>query len=331
MVRPPTSVTAVSLTTPRRTIRQVNVRRRSPQEPNRPGRNGILALAISLAGRRGWGGTTYDLLAEGLGVTKAGIYHHFRSKEALLAAVVEPYLAAAGGLLARVGSPEDLLLRYLDLLIDHEEVARFVHTDAAVAGSPSCGDRLVGLDAAFGDALAEGHGAVPAQAALSVLRAAPRLSSGSHLRRSREEWLAAALRALRSEGTEGQRGAAPLEASLDLEPRVEEVSRARAFVRDTLLAWRVDLEVDLELMTGELVNNAVVHAGTELGVCVRLHPRTVRVEVSDGDERFPVFSAAPGLATSGRGLLVVAEGAAAWGFKRGADRRKVVWFEVQRH
>jgi anti-sigma regulatory factor (Ser/Thr protein kinase) len=83
------------------------------------------------------------------------------------------------------------------------------------------------------------------------------------------------------------------------------------------------------LLTTELVNNAVLHAGSDARVIVRTSPHTptVRVEVTDlGTGVLRPGRPGPG-ATSGRGLLLVEELADAWGSTQ-ADGAKTVWFEI---
>ena len=54
----------------------------------RPGhdRETVLRRAIELFNRQGYDATSISDLASELGVTKSAVYHHFGSKEALLAA-----------------------------------------------------------------------------------------------------------------------------------------------------------------------------------------------------------------------------------------------------
>ncbi|MCP2263954.1 TetR/AcrR family transcriptional regulator [Promicromonospora thailandica] len=60
----------------------------------RPGhdREAVLRTAIELFNRRGFDATSVSDLAAELGVTKSAVYHHFVSKEALLAAALDEAL-----------------------------------------------------------------------------------------------------------------------------------------------------------------------------------------------------------------------------------------------
>jgi len=52
----------------------------------------LIEAAIDLFTRHSFAGTSLQMIADELGLTKAAIYHHFRTREQLLAAVIEPML-----------------------------------------------------------------------------------------------------------------------------------------------------------------------------------------------------------------------------------------------
>src|ERR1700752_5075181 len=55
-------------------------------------RRRLIDVAIDLFTRHSYAGTSLQMIADELGFTKAAIYHHFRTREQLLAAVIEPML-----------------------------------------------------------------------------------------------------------------------------------------------------------------------------------------------------------------------------------------------
>jgi len=55
-------------------------------------RTRLIEAAIGLFTRHSFAGTSLQMIADELGFTKAAIYHHFRTREQLLAAVIEPML-----------------------------------------------------------------------------------------------------------------------------------------------------------------------------------------------------------------------------------------------
>jgi|SRR5690348_9795479 AcrR family transcriptional regulator len=65
---------------------------------NRPGaaRERLLAAALDLFSRHGVSGTSLQMIADRLGVTKAAVYHQFTTKDEIVLAVVEPALNRLG-------------------------------------------------------------------------------------------------------------------------------------------------------------------------------------------------------------------------------------------
>jgi anti-sigma regulatory factor (Ser/Thr protein kinase) len=104
---------------------------------------------------------------------------------------------------------------------------------------------------------------------------------------------------------------------------------ARHVVTDACLRWHVPAVSDLaELVTSELVGNAVRHAGSDIELALSLDPDELRIGVHDGNPRSPgTPPPAPLAAEHGRGLQLVAAVARAWGtIPLGAG--KVVWAAV---
>jgi anti-sigma regulatory factor (Ser/Thr protein kinase) len=121
-----------------------------------------------------------------------------------------------------------------------------------------------------------------------------------------------------------------IEARTRLRPETVSVRVARRFVVETLRSWDPAGEVEVaELLTSELVTNAVLHVGSEVGLAVRLTARAVRVEVRDASPEPPVPRHYEDDALTGRGLRLVETMADAWGFDPNGDG-KVVWFELPR-
>jgi AcrR family transcriptional regulator len=55
-------------------------------------RQRLLDVAMDLISRQGFAGTSLQMIADELGFTKAAIYYHFRTRDQLLVAVMEPIL-----------------------------------------------------------------------------------------------------------------------------------------------------------------------------------------------------------------------------------------------
>ncbi|AZQ38335.1 ATP-binding protein [Streptomyces cyaneochromogenes] len=107
------------------------------------------------------------------------------------------------------------------------------------------------------------------------------------------------------------------------------VPEARKALRELLRTWGRPGRSDIaELLTSELVTNAMVHTDREAVLTATVGPGGLRVEVRDFVSRRPrprVPNADDG--TNGRGLLLVQSLADAWGVQpHGVG--KAVWFEL---
>ena len=121
-----------------------------------------------------------------------------------------------------------------------------------------------------------------------------------------------------------------LSQTLLLPPEPSSPGRARDFVAAALEAWgTAELREQARLLTSELVTNAVMHARTDVTVTVIRDDarQAVRVTVADGSEVPPRRRPYGALATTGRGIAMVAKAAKNFGI----DVRpggKTVWFEL---
>jgi anti-sigma regulatory factor (Ser/Thr protein kinase) len=82
-----------------------------------------------------------------------------------------------------------------------------------------------------------------------------------------------------------------------------------------------------ELLTSELVTNALLHAGTDLIVHVEADNGTVRIAVEDGSDIGPRVGSMDTIDLGGRGLPLVATLSERWGWDP-LPHGKRVWFEV---
>jgi len=108
---------------------------------------------------------------------------------------------------------------------------------------------------------------------------------------------------------------------------------ARRFVSEALTAWgddEGDLTDTVTLLVSELVTNAVVHAGSDVEVMVRLTATAARVEVTDASTNGVAPRQATAEEDSGRGLALVGNLARRWGVRAAPGGGKTVWFEIER-
>ena len=122
-----------------------------------------------------------------------------------------------------------------------------------------------------------------------------------------------------------------MEARTSFRADVGNAAAARRFVAD-VLTQRGFSNHGIEsavLATSEAVTNAIVHAGTTVGVVVVADALMARIEVHDGVTTPPAPVEAGVSDVSGRGLRVIEAVAEAWGVERRPDGGKAVWFELR--
>jgi AcrR family transcriptional regulator len=119
------------------------VRRRARGEFPRGGtRERIQEIALELFAEQGYEKTSLREIAERLGVTKAALYYHFRSKEDIVRSFVEDYRAELEKVISWGASqprtPEsraEILARYADIVSEQLAVIRFMEQNQAAMHS----------------------------------------------------------------------------------------------------------------------------------------------------------------------------------------------------
>lgn len=98
----------------------------------------IQQVAVELFTEHGYEGTSLREIAERLEVTKAALYYHFRSKEDIVASLVEDYYGQIDRLIewARsqprtAGARREILRRYVRIMADGDRVFRMLHQNQA--------------------------------------------------------------------------------------------------------------------------------------------------------------------------------------------------------
>jgi anti-sigma regulatory factor (Ser/Thr protein kinase) len=105
---------------------------------------------------------------------------------------------------------------------------------------------------------------------------------------------------------------------------------ARAFVATAVKAWDLaDLVERAELLTSEVVTNAILHAHNPVRLVVEVQSSSVVVEVEEASAQTQVVVEDPEVAEAdhGRGMVLVDALSDRWGWWK-ADGRKVVWFAL---
>ncbi len=104
---------------------------------------------------------------------------------------------------------------------------------------------------------------------------------------------------------------------------------ARSFVGQCLRHWGYESIIpDAELLTSEVVTNAVVHAGGPVVVEVDDLADSVVVVVEDSAAALPLQRSPGPLDDGGRGLQILGALASGWGVSEIPDHGKFVWFRI---
>ena len=103
-------------------------------------RTRLIEAAIDLFTRHSFAGTSLQMIADELGFTKAAIYHHFRTREQLVAAVIEPMLDELRAVVESAETKrtpharaEHMLSGYAALAVRNRGLVAVLATDPSVA------------------------------------------------------------------------------------------------------------------------------------------------------------------------------------------------------
>ncbi len=102
----------------------------------------ILQVALELFAEKGYAATSTRELSERLGFTKAALYYYFRTKDDLLAALIQPVLDELTVLItetplrATAAARREVLAAYIDIGTAHLDLLRVLTQDPSVTRSP---------------------------------------------------------------------------------------------------------------------------------------------------------------------------------------------------
>ncbi len=102
-------------------------------------RERLLSVALGLFTRHGVSGTSLQMIADELGVTKAAVYFQFQTKEDIVLAVISPVLddlarvaEAAESRRTPAARRDAALTGLVDLIVTHRRIAAILRSDPAV-------------------------------------------------------------------------------------------------------------------------------------------------------------------------------------------------------
>jgi len=115
-------------------------------------RQRFIDVALQLFARHSFAGTSLQMIADELGVTKSAVHHHFRSREELLMAVVEPMMGqlrttvdAAEALRGTHARAERLLTGFIDLVVHNRSLTSLLAGDPGAIAMLTTHPELRGL------------------------------------------------------------------------------------------------------------------------------------------------------------------------------------------
>jgi anti-sigma regulatory factor (Ser/Thr protein kinase) len=108
-----------------------------------------------------------------------------------------------------------------------------------------------------------------------------------------------------------------------------EVGQAREHVSRACAGLNRDLVEIAQLLTSELVTNALDHGAGEIVLGIARSDHDLEIDVTDGAAGLPRRAAPAPDQTRGRGMLLVESMSAAWGVEPPADGGKRVWFRLR--
>jgi anti-sigma regulatory factor (Ser/Thr protein kinase) len=113
-----------------------------------------------------------------------------------------------------------------------------------------------------------------------------------------------------------------------LPPTARSVPQARKHVNAALQRWQLDgFAETAQLLTSELVTNAVLHARTAMTLTIEETDGGIRVSVTDGSPVPPALRRHSVTATTGRGLRLLDQLSDAWSVED-SNGGKTVWFTL---
>lgn len=126
----------------------------------------IREVALGLFARQGYDRSTLREIADALGITKAAVYYHYRSKVEILDDLLRPLvegeeeiIATAEAETASIGDAAwrlALVERYIDLLLTHRRITNYAMNDLAGVANSAHLERMRANDARLVSLLANG-------------------------------------------------------------------------------------------------------------------------------------------------------------------------------
>lgn len=135
----------------------------------------LLAAARTLIARNGVNGTSLQMIADELGVTKAAVYHQFRSKDEIVLAVMTPAALQLAALAERAEARptlgeafDEAIDGLVELILDNREYAAAIQRDPEVVRILGTHEPFRAVTARVNELLIGAHPSDEDRVALSV-------------------------------------------------------------------------------------------------------------------------------------------------------------------
>jgi AcrR family transcriptional regulator len=113
-----------------------------PSAPRSAAQTRIIAAALALFARHGVGGTSLQMIADEIGVTKAAVYHQFKTKEEIVVAAAEAELVKVAAVIhvaeaerSAKQARDTALAGIVDLAVDGRHTVGSILSDPVAASS----------------------------------------------------------------------------------------------------------------------------------------------------------------------------------------------------
>jgi AcrR family transcriptional regulator len=100
----------------------------------------VITAALDLFARHGAGGTSLQMIADAIGVTKAAVYHQYKTKEEIILAAAEDELARLSSVIAEAEAQpsqkrarEALITGIVDLAVGRRRTSRVLLSDPVIS------------------------------------------------------------------------------------------------------------------------------------------------------------------------------------------------------
>src|SRR4029453_4376718 len=104
--------------------------------PNTPAQTRVIEAALALFAEHGIGGTSLQMIADAMGVTKAAVYHQYNTKDEIVLAVAQVVLARLAAAVppaeaerSRARAREVLVPAMIDLAVERRRMAGILQRD----------------------------------------------------------------------------------------------------------------------------------------------------------------------------------------------------------